>query len=132
MVLGLPPVDADKPTFYWDREVNWDEHDREGKPWDWTKAPDTEIQRASVRPICAVEFFAPLGRTGAAFTEVGDFFNTTLIVTLLRTEFNQVFGASNMTIGPRHTMWWFRYWQPQLALGGLEVFMAHFQAEDTK
>lgn len=132
MVMGLPPVDLDKPTFYFEKVAEWDSHDTAGKPYDWTAAPDSEEEPDPVKVICAYEFFSPLGRTGAQFTEVGDMFASTVIFTFLKEDFVKVFGASSVTVGPRQSIWYFRFWEPMLALDGMEVYQAHFHAEDTK
>lgn len=131
MVLGLPPNDVDKPTFYFERDVAWTDHDAADKPWDWTAAPTTDNTPAPVKPICAVEFFAPIGRSGSQFTEVGDHFASTVIVTLTPTDFATVQNTSYMKMGPSQTTFWFRYWKPQTALAGLSIYQATFQAEDT-
>ncbi len=132
MVLGLPEDDALKPTFYFERQVVWADHDVEDKPWDWITAPDTDTTAAPVTPICATEFFSPLGRSGAQFSEVGDFFPSTVIVTLMEPDYLLVRNSSYVTIGPAQSKWWFRYWKPTLGLGGITVYQAHFQAEDTE
>jgi hypothetical protein len=132
MVLGLPQDDAEKPTFFFEKVVSWAEQDSEGRPWDWTTAPDSETQKASVKPICAYEFTAPLGRSGAQFSEVGDFFVSTVIITITETDLPDILDSSHVVIGPGSTRWWFRYFHPALGLGGLTVYQAHFQAEDTE
>lgn len=132
MVLGLPPNESERPTFYFDKVVSWLEHDVEGKPWDWTTAPDSESQKTPVQPICAFEFHAPLGRSGSQHTEVGDFFPSTVIITLMAIDLTSVLDASHVVIGPATTRWFFRYFHPAVGLGGLTVYQAHFQAEDTE
>lgn len=131
MVLGLPTEDADKPTFYFDRNVTWADHDVEEQPWDWTSVPVSDTTATPVLPICAAEFFAPLGRSGAQFSEVGDMFPSTVVFTFMKQDFDTIFGASYATIGPTQTKWWFRYWKPVVGLDGFNVYQAHFQAEDT-
>lgn len=131
MVLGLPEDDAEKPTFYFERQVTWTDHDSEDLPWDWTTAPDTDTTTPPVLPICAVEFFSPLGLAGAQYSEVGDFFPSTVVVTLMQTDYPAVVNSSHVVIGPALTKWWFRYWKPTIGLGGLSIYQAHFQAEDT-
>lgn len=131
MVLGLPIDDADKPTFYFERQVSWADQDAEGNPWDWTSAPAADTTKAPVKPICAVEFFAPLGRAGSQFSDAGDFFPSTVVITMLEEDFLTVVDSSYVTIGPALTKWWFRYNRPALGLGGLSVYQATFQAEDT-
>lgn len=132
MVLGLPPNDADKPTFYFARQVTWADHDVEDQPWDWTAAPSTDSTPAPVTPICAYEFFSPLGRSGAEYSEVGDWFPSTVRFTFTETDFQKVVDSSYVIIGPRQTKWWFRYFMPAIGLGGLTIYQAHFQAENTE
>jgi hypothetical protein len=129
MVLGLPSNVADQPTFYFERVVTWADYDRDNKPWDWTAAPLTEENKPAVSPICAYEFFAPLGRQGATYTEVGEFNPTTVVVTFTDDEFAKVEDSSYMTIGPSDQRWYFRYYRPQVSLGSLGVFQAHFVAQ---
>lgn len=132
MVFGLPIADADKPTFYFERQVSWADQDSEDKPWDWTAAPATDTTAAPTQPICTFEFFSPLGRSGAQYSEVGDFYPSTVVITFVsEDDFLEAYGSTYVTIGPRATKWYFRYWKPELALGNMPVFQAHFQAEDT-
>jgi hypothetical protein len=132
MVFGLPEANADKPTFYFERQVTWTKHDSADKPWVWTTAPSLDTTPDPTMPICAYEFFAPLGRSGAQFSEVGDFFPSTVIVTFVGdTDFNLAVNSSYVTIGPGQTKWYFRYWKPEVSLGTIPVQQAHFQAEDT-
>jgi hypothetical protein len=132
MVLGLPEDDALKPTFYFDRQVTWADYDVENRPWDWTAAPATDTTAVPVKPICAVEFFSPLGRSGAQFSEVGDFFPSTVIVTFTEPDYLIARDSAYVIIGPEQTKWWFRYWKPAAGLGNLTIYQAHFQAEDTE
>ena len=128
MVMGLPNTSADHPTFYFEREVTWADFDRANNPWDWTAAPLTEDQPSPVSPICAYEFFAPLGRQGASFTEVGEFNPTQVVFTFTDDEFRKVENSSYVTIGPSDQKWYFRYYRPGNALGSLNILQAHFQA----
>ena len=122
MVLGLPQVVADRPTCYFEREVDWSLHDREDKPWDWEQAPTAISYKEPVQPVVAYEFFAPLGRQGAYFTEAGEFNPTTLVLTLFEAQFEQVKGFSYVTVGPSATAWYFRYWRPAGGLDTLQVY----------
>ena len=129
MVLGLPTATADQPTFVFERVVTWDDHDRANLPWDWTTAPLSETQKANVSPICAYEFFAPLGRQGATYTEVGEFNPTTVVFTFTDDEFLKAKDSSYATIGPSDQKWYFRYYRPQVNLGSLGIIQAHFVAQ---
>jgi hypothetical protein len=129
MVMGLPVEDVEKPTFYFRHEVEWASHDSEDNPWDWTDAPVSESQIAPVQPICAYEFFSPLGRQGAFATEAGDFNPTSLVVTMLEEEFVAVNGASYATAGPGNMRWYFRFWRPSYGLGDMTVYQVHLSAD---
>jgi len=128
MIMGLPDVEADQPTFFFERVVTWSDFDRDNNPWDWTAAPLTETLVAAVSPICAYEFFAPLGRQGSSYTEVGEFNPTTVVFTFTDDEFLRVKDSSFATIGPSDQKWYFRYFKPQVNLGSLGIFQAHFVA----
>lgn len=129
MVMGLPVEDAEKPTFFFPYVAVWADHDSEQNPWDWTDAPLADTQRPEVQPICAYEFFSPLGRQGAFPTEVGDFNPTTLVVTMLEDEFEAVEGASYATVGPSDQRWYFRFWRPSYGLGDMTVYQVHLGAD---
>lgn len=129
MVMGLPEEDSDKPTFYFERAVNWDEHDNEDNPWEWDDSPVSATQKVPQQPICAFEFFAPLGRQGAHYTEVGDFNPTTLLVSLFEDEFERVRGASHVQIGPSSLRWYFRYWRPAQGLNDMTLYQVTFNSD---
>lgn len=130
MVLGLPVEDAHKPTFYFNQVIEWESHDSEDNPWDWTDDPEpTPSTKSPVKPVCAYEFFSPLGRQGAFPTEVGDFNPTTLVVTMLEDEWISVRGFAYLTIGPSTQRWLFRFWRPSYGLGDMTVFQVHCSAE---
>lgn len=129
MVLGLPDDDALKPTFYFERQIEWDKHDRESNPWDWSAAPLSDTTASPVQPICAYEFFSPLGRQGAAYTEVGEFNPTTVVFTMFEDDYKSIAGFSYATIGPGSQKWYFRYWRPSYGMGALTVYQIHCVAE---
>lgn len=128
MIFGLPSDEADQPTFFFEREVEWDDHDRAEEPWDWTAAPTTDEQPDPVKPICAYEFHAPLGRQNATFTEVGEFNPNTLIVTFTDDEFEKAKNSSYVMVGPSTQKFYFLYFQPGVALGALDIYQVTFQA----
>lgn len=132
MVMGLPEDDEEKPTFVFERAVDWTKHDSEDKPWDWTEAPVVETQTPDAQVICAYEFFSPLGRQGAFTTEVGDFNPTTLIFTMFEDEFDEVSGFSHATIGPSDKRWYFRFWRPSVGLSNMTVYQVQCVAEGTE
>ncbi len=132
MVFGLPVLDADKPRFYWDPVLGYTRTDEEGNPWDWTEIP-IDTTKASIQVICAYEFFSPLGRQGSFPTEVGSFTPSTVVFTVLQTEFTAVSGFSWATVGPAiagiYQKYYFKYFRPTYSLEGLPVYQIHCQAE---
>lgn len=130
MVLGLPETESERPTFYFERVNTWDRFDSEGNPWDWTAAPVSSSQKAPVQPVCAYEFFSPLGRQGIHETEVGEFQPTTLVVTLLEDEFQEVSGFTYLTVGPGSQKWYFRYWRPAYSIADMTVYQIHCAVGD--
>ncbi len=132
MVMGLPHEDAEKPTFYFERQVTWADFDSEGQPWDWATAPVSDTTAGSVQPVCAYEFFSPLGRQGATYTEVGEFNPNTLVVTLFEDQYTEVENASHVTIGPSGRKYYFRFVRPAVSLNDMTVYQVHFVAEGTR
>ena len=122
MVMAMPSEADDQPTFYFERDAEWDKHDREGSPWDFTQAPVLETQSAPSQVLCAVAFFSPLGRQGAFYTEVGEFNPTTVVLTMFEDEFDEVYGFSHVTIGPSDQNWYFRFFKPAIGLNDLTVY----------
>lgn len=129
MVLGLPETDSEKPVFYFERQVDWDKHDAEGSPWNWTDTPTLDVQPSPVSAICGYEFFSPLGRTGAQYTEVGEFNPTTVVFTFLEAQFAAISGFSKATVGPGTQQWFFRFWKPAYSIEALTVYQVQCVAE---
>lgn len=129
MVMGMSQVAADRPTFYFEPDNTWTEADYEGLPWDWTAAAATSSAKGSVQPICAVEFFSPLGRQGAVYTEVGEFNPTTAVFTFMDDQFNKVLGFSYVTVGNSTQKWFYRFWRPATGLSEMTVYQVHCVAE---
>ena len=132
MVMGMPPVVAERPTFYFDGEKTYADADTEGSPWDWTDTPTTDTSDVPLQVLCAYEFFSPLGRQGAFLTEVGEFNPTTVILTMFEDEFVVVQGFTYMTIGPSDQRWYFRFYKPAIGLNDLTVYEIHCVATGTE
>lgn len=127
--MGLPEEESQRPTFYFDRTVTWEDFDSEDSPWDWTSVPVTEAQPATEQVVCAYEFFSPLGRQGAFYTEVGEFNPTTMVLTMFEEEWERVRGFSYVTVGPSNHKWFFRFWKPAYGLNDMTVYQVHTAAE---
>lgn len=125
MVMGMPEIETDRPTFYFDGEKTFADADLEGSPWDWTATPTIDTSAAPVQVLCAYEFFSPLGRQGSFLTEVGEFNPTTLVLTMFEDEFAAVYGFSHVTIGPSQGKWFFRFFKPASGLNDLTVYQVH-------
>lgn len=136
MVMGLPQTVAHRPTFYWEKQVTFAEHDSSDNPWDWGAAPTLDTTPPPVQVLCAYEFSAPFGRTGTVPERVGEFNISTLTLTLFEDEYATLEGDtasfSYVTVGPNTaTKWYFRYVQPSTGLGDLTVYQVTCGAEDT-
>jgi len=136
MVMGLPETAVDRPTFYWQNEVTFAEHDADDHPWDWTSAPTLDTTPTPEQVLCAYEFKAPFGRTGAVPERAGEFNISSLTLTVFEDEFATLSGATSgftyVTIGPElDRRWYFKYWQPSVGLGSLTVYQIMCAAEDT-
>jgi len=132
MVMGLPSVLADRPTFYFEGEKTFADADLEGSPWTWTDVPTADTSAAPVQVLCAYEFFSPLGRQGSFPTEVGEFNPTTLVLTMFEDEFAAVYGFTYVTIGPSTQRWYFRFFKPAIGLGDLTVYQVNCVAVGTE
>jgi hypothetical protein len=132
MVMGMPSLVAERPTFYFGGERTFVDGDQEGSPWDWTDTPTTDTSADPLQVLCAYEFFSPLGRQGAFNTEVGEFNPTTVKVTLFESEFNAVYGFTYMTIGPSDQRWYFRFFEPAIGLNDLTVYTVQCVATGTE
>lgn len=131
MVMGLPDTVGERPTFYFEGEKTFEDHDLEGSPWDWNDVPVTDTSKGPVQVLCAYEFFSPLGRQGAFLTEVGEFNPTTVKLTMFESEFQSVYGFTYVTIGPSQQRWWFRFFEPAVSLNDLTVYTVQCVATGT-
>lgn len=131
MVMGLPQIVSERPTFYFEGEKTYADADLEGSPWDWTDTPATDTSADPVQVLCAYEFFSPLGRQGSFLTEVGEFNPTTIVLTMFEDEFNTVYGFTYMEAGPSDQRWYFRFYKPAIGLNDLTVYQIHCVATGT-
>ena len=131
MVMGLPETEADRPTFSFERDVAWAEHDSADKPWDWTAAPISDSTADPIQILCVYEFAAPFGRQGALFERSGEYNQSTLTITMFEDEFASITDSSNVSVGPGSRTWWFRYWKPSVSMNDLTLYEAIFASEDT-
>jgi hypothetical protein len=132
MVLGTAEDVANRPTFYFEGEQAFDDADLEGSPWNWTDTPATDTSDSPLQILCAVEFFAPLGRQGAFSTEVGEFNPNTVVLTMFEDEFNVAYGFTYLTIGPSDQRYYFRFYKPAVGLNDLTVYQLHCVATGTE
>lgn len=130
MVIGMPVLEGERPTFYWTPQRSFEYVDAAGNPFDWDAVPDSSITRAPVQANCAYEFSAPLGRQGAHETEVGQFNPTTLMITILDEEFEEIRGFRWVEVGPGQEKWYFRFYQPAIGLGDMTVYRITCTAEE--
>jgi hypothetical protein len=132
MVMGMPTVVAERPTFYFEGDQTYTYQDREKSPWDWTDAALTDTAASPLQVLCAYEFFSPLGRQGSFVTEVGEFNPTTVVLTMFEEEFALVAGFTYLTIGPSDQKWFFRFFKPAIGLNDLTVYQITCVATGTE
>ena len=132
MVMGMPAIVSDRPTFYFEGEKTFDEADLEGSPWDWTDTPTNDSGTSPIQALCAYEFFSPLGRQGSFLTEVGEFNPTTVILSMFEDEFASVQNFTYLTIGPSDQQWYFRFYKPAIGLNDLTLYQISCVATGTE
>lgn len=130
MAMGMPVEEEERPTFYFDSTKVYDYVDEAGKPFDWSVSPTVSKNPGPTRALCSWEFSAPLGRQAAHETPVGQFNPTTLILTVLDEDFDEVRGFRYVTIGPSDDKWWFRFYQPAVGLGDMTVYRITCSAKE--
>ena len=131
MVLGTPEDVAERPTFYFEGQQTYVDADLEGSPWDWTDTPSADSSKATAQILCAVEFFAPLGRQGSFATEVGEFNPNTVVLTMFEDEFDAAYGFTYVMFGPSDQRFYFRFYKPAVGLNDLTVYQLHCVATGT-
>lgn len=130
MALGFPVEESEQPTFHFQGAADYTYEDAAGNPIDWTATPTSSSGASEVSVLCAYEFSAPLGRQGAHETAVGQFNPTTLILTLIDDQFEEIRGFRYCTVGPSDEKWYFRFYQPAVGLGGMTVYQVTCTAEE--
>lgn len=125
-------AENEQPTFYFEGEQTFDDADLEGSPWNWTDTPSVDTAKGPLQILCAVEFFAPLGRQGAFSTEVGEFNPNTVVLTMFEDEFSEAYGFTYLTIGPSDQRYYFRFYKPAVGLNDLTVYQLHCVATGTE
>lgn len=124
MTIGLPPVEADQPTFYFPREVtNTERADDEDVPFDPDARPTLAPAR-SVKVPCAVEYFDAAGK----IENFGVITPSKIAVTLLDEDHDKVRGFEYVVIGGDR--YWYRRTEPPLGLVSVGVWIVHCTAED--
>ncbi len=131
MVMALSTVVADRPTFVFEGEQDYQYEDREGSPWDWTDSATADSSKDSIQVLCAYEFFSPLGRQGAFLTEVGEFNPSTVVITMFEDEFAAIQGFTYVNIGPSIQSFYFRFYKPSVSLNDLTVYQVTCVASGT-
>ncbi|HVH54530.1 MAG TPA: hypothetical protein VNA32_10430 [Actinomycetota bacterium] len=125
MTVGLPPVEADKPTFYMPRtQPTFTENvDSEGVPFDPDYRPPWSPP-VTKKVSCAIEYVDGEGKmTGFGITAP-----TKVILTLLDVDYAQVKGFEYVVIGP--TRYFYRRTETPKGLVSVGLFKVHCQSED--
>lgn len=98
MEMGLPGVEADQPTFYFDPGADYEPDDHAGAPMDWEVVPvDPGTPRDPVRVLCGIS--AAGGPTGV--TRVGPFNADRYVLSFFEEEWAQIAGFEYVTLGQK-------------------------------
>ncbi len=127
MVLGLPNLTADKPTFYWDTDKTFTKASPDGRPLDFTATPATSgTPQDPVQVPCAVEL---LDSSGSVIeTPVGNFNADQARLTFFADAYELVADFDWCTLGDNRYNWDKRL--PTLALGLVDVIQVLVVAPD--
>lgn len=92
MNMGAPGAPDQRLTFVWEELKTFATADDAGDPFDWTAAPATDTTIAELQVAVAVT----RGAVGTTETEVGQFDDTRITITVLAEEWAEVLAhASN-------------------------------------
>jgi hypothetical protein len=123
MNFGLPPEDADQPTFWFPATATITASvDDENVPFDPTVRPT--YRRASVTVPCAVEYVDAEGK----IENFGVLVRAKVKITLLGDEYEEVRGFEFVTIGGQRYM--YKRTEAPLGLGSIPVWTVHCESED--
>lgn len=124
MGVGLPPIAADQPTFYFRREItNTTAADDEDVPFDPDARP-TLAPAVFKRVPCAVEY-----RDGEGKIEnFGIITPSRVVLTFLDEDYLQIKGFEYVVIGGDR--YWYRRTEPPIGLVSVGVWTIHCTAED--
>lgn len=124
MSVGLPPVEADQPTFFFSPVVtNTGPADEEGVPFN----PDTRPTVAPPKQVkvpCAVEYSDVSGKVEG----VGIVQPSRVSITLLDEEYAKVKGFAYVVIAGNR--YFYRKTEPPVGLVSIGVWTIHCVAED--
>jgi hypothetical protein len=124
MTVGLPPVEADQPTFYFPREASTTgSADEDEMPFDITKKRVLEPPRF-VRVPCAIEYFDNQGK----IENFGLIVPSKVELTLLDQEYAKVKGFEYVVIGG--SRFWYSRTATPAGLVSIGVFTIYCTAED--
>jgi hypothetical protein len=97
MTMGSPNNPAERATFRWKIEREFDIDDPAHKPYDWTSTPTNEITHPDVQVPVAVEFSAR--PSGSNQTQMGEFDTSRAVITILDEDYVKVQGADVILLG---------------------------------
>ena len=130
MIMGLPQTIGERPTFYSPATTTWPTHyangdpinfDDDGKPLDPTVRPVEHGGDVGIQVACAVEFKAATGEDQEVL--VGNFRDTSAVLTLLDTEYALVAGCDTVDLGG--VRYYINYIGPPLGLGTVTVYQLY-------
>lgn len=129
MIMGLPGDPADWPTFYGSNVRAWPTtypngspiiFDDDGSPLDPTVAPLPASANVGIQVPCAVEFKAT---SADNLTLIGNFRDTSAVLTLLDTEYVKVKDAETVELARKR--YFINYTAPPMGLGPVTVYQMY-------
>lgn len=124
MTVGLPPIEADQPTFFFPRTASTTgTADEDEVPFDITQKR-TLAPPVSVKVACAVEYFDNQGK----IENFGLIVPSKVEITVLDEEYQKIKGFEYVVIGGNR--YWYSRTAPPMGLVSVGVFTIYCTAED--
>lgn len=126
MIMGLPPTEAERPTFRWSVQREYAIKDDSGNPYNFSSAPLSVEAHEDVQVPCSVEFAA---RSAAAVSiPIGDIQNSKVVITVLDVDYEVVKSADQIVCNG--DLYNIDFVAPSVGLFSVTVYEIHATAYD--
>lgn len=127
MMMGLPDSTAERITFKWDTEREYEVTDNSGMPFRWDDDPTTVVEHDDVQIPAAVKFVSRAA-SGGNQTPFGDIDNSRVEITVLDVDFELVRGANKVTFDSND--YYIDFIKPPDGLFDVTIYTLYATAED--